>query len=357
MTYKKLFSLTFFAVVLVGAAYFSSTKRSVKTPTQVGKLVLPSFDLSEVARVEISMLDGKKFVLASSDKGWVIPSLFGYPADIVKIREHLLKLKDLKVGHVTGGKPLAAPTLVDLQNAAGKSLTTLRLGEKHIRQPTGEMAQFGGGSFPDGRYVSSAGSDKVFLVKESLEAFDGDPKNWVDTQIATVPSSDIIAIQMALVESKVNLQKKDGAWTIDGLNAKEEVDISKIYSVESALGELNMVTVIDPALSVEQLGITTGAVFTVSLKNGESYTAKIGNTVKPSADRAVKISASFMPVGTNKTEHAEIAKKIAAFNTKVGQWTYVITASSADVMTKTRADLVKPKEEPKKEEAAKEEQK
>ena len=351
MTNKKLISLTVVAAALAGLAYFSTTHKKVKTPPLVGKPVLSGFELSEVSKIEAGLAGGKKLVLASSDSGWVIPSLFGYPADIAKIRENLLKLKDLKIGHVAAGKKLAAPILVDLQNAAGKSLATLRLGDKHMRQPSGEMEQYGGGGgFPDGRYVSAAGADTVFLVKETLDAFDGDPKSWTDAQIASVPSADITAIELSGKGTTTKLAKKDGAWTLEGLTPKEEFDTSKSYSIESALSYLNFNTVADPALTDSQLGLATASVYKVTLKNGEAYTAKIGAVATNSTDRYFKISAAFSPVGTNTTENAALAKKVETFNAKAGKWTYVIPAYNAENMTKTRTDLVKAKEEPKKEE-------
>ena len=348
MTTNKLISLTAVAVVLAGLAYYSNSSRKVKTPTQSGKPVLAGFDLSEVSKLEAGLSGGKKLVLEGSDTGWVIKSLFGYPADIVKIRENLLALKDLKIGHVATGKKLGSATLVDLQNAAGKSLATLRLGGKHMRQPAGEMEQFGGGGgFPDGRYVSAAGADTVFLVKETLDAFDGDPKSWADTQIVSLPAADLTAIELAGKGQTSKLTKKDGAWALDGLTAKEEFDTSKSYGVESALSSLNFNTVADPALTDDQLGIATGAVYTVTLKSGERYIAKVGNAMEAGTDRAFKISGTFTPAGTNATENAALTKKIEAFNAKIGKWTYVIPSYNAENMTKTRADLVKPKEEKK----------
>jgi hypothetical protein len=353
MTNKKLVTLTAAAAVLAGLAYLSSSSKKVKAPSLVGKSVLKAFDLSEVARIEAGAKDGQKLVLESTDSGWVIRSLHGYPADIAKIRENLLKLKDLKAGHVASGKKLENPALVDLQDASGKPLATLRLGDKHMRQPSGEMAQFGGGGYPDGRYVAGEGSDTVVLVKDTLDAFDGDPKSWTDTQLASVPSSDVTAIELTRDGKTAKLAKKDGAWTLDGLGEKEEFDTSKSYSLESALSYLNFNTVVDPALTEEQLGMTTGAVFTVSLKNGESYTAKLGNAAPDTTDRYFKISAAFSPAGTNETENAAVQKKVDEFNAKSGKWTYTVSSYSAENMTKTRADLVKAKEEPKKEEEAK----
>jgi len=346
MTNKKLIILTAVAAVLVALAYLSSSSRKMKAPSIVGKPVVKKFDISAVARIEAGPA-AKKLVLASTDAGWVIESLYGYPADITKIRENLLKLVDLKAGHVASGKKLDDPILVDLQNAEGKSLATLRLGDKHMRQPTGEMAQFGGGGYPDGRYVAADGSDTVVLVKDSLDAFDGDVKSWTDTRIASVPSADVTAAEMTRDGKTVKLAKKDGTWTLEGLGDKEELDTSKTYSVESALSYLNFNAVVDPALTDEQLGLTTGAVFTVALKNGERYTAKIGGVAEGGTDRYIRLNAAFTPVGTNETENAALTKKVDDFNAKSGKWAYAISSYNAENMTKSRADFVKPKEEPK----------
>ncbi len=350
MTSKKLVSLAVTAVVLGGLAYLSSSGKKVKPQPLAGKPVLGALDLSDVQKLEIGADGGKKLVLESTDSGWVIKSLFGYPADISKIRENLLKLKDLKIGHVATGKKLNAPALVDLQSASGKSLATLRLGEKHMRKPSGEMEQMGGDGFPDGRYVSAAGNDAVYLVKETLEAFDGDPKSWTETQIASVPAADLTAVELASGGQTLTLHKRDGSWTLEGLDAKEELDTSKTYSVEGALNYLSFTSVVDPALTDEQLGMTTGAVFKASLRSGEVYTAKVGAAAPGGSDRYFKVSAAFTPTGTNATENAELAKKTEAFNAKAGKWTYTIPSYNAENLSKRRADLVKAKEEPKKEE-------
>ncbi len=352
MNQKKLIGLTVAAVVLVGVAYLSNSSRKVKAPSLVGQPVVKKFELSDVAKIEIGSEGKAKLTLTGSDNGWVISSLFNYPADIVKIREHLMTLQDLKAGHVASDKKLETPLLVDLQNSAGKSLGALLLGEKHQRQPSGEMAQYGGGGYPNGRYVVGEDNDTVVLVKETLDAFDGDPKSWCDTRIASVQASDIESVELSRDSAILKLHKSDGVWTMDGLGEKEEFDTSKGYGVESALSYLNFNNVVDPAMTEEQLGIVTGAVYKAVLKTGESYTAKLGNTLADSTDRYFKISADFAPKGTNEVENSALERKVAEFNANVGKWTYVISSYSADNMSKGRADLVKAKEEPKQEEDA-----
>lgn len=344
MTAKKVTTLVVVAAVLGGLAYWSSNRGRIKTPSLAGKPVLKSIDLSQVGRIEVTTNGKKNLILKGTDAGWTMESLFNYPADITKIRANLLSLTDLKIGQVERSKKMDNAILVDLQSAEGKSLAILRLGEKRMREATGQMAMYGGGAFPDGRYVATEG-ETVYLVKETLDAFDGDPKSWADTQISSVPGSDVTTAEFKVSGETLKLERKDGSWTLAGLGAKEEMDTSKLYSVDSALNALHFSSVADPKVTDEQAGFTTGVVYTATLKAGEVYTAKVGNTV--GADRYFKVSAMFTPTGTNATENAAIKTKIDQFNANAGKWTYLIPSSSADNFTKRRADVVKAKEEPK----------
>ena len=120
MTTKNLVILGVVAVVLGGAAYFCNSGRKMKAPTVNGKPVLQAFDVSEVAKVDIG--GTKKLTLVASDAGWTIETLYGYPADVTKIRENLLKLKDLTVGQTAKGQKIDPGTPVELKDAKGKTI-------------------------------------------------------------------------------------------------------------------------------------------------------------------------------------------------------------------------------------------
>ena len=342
MTNKNLVMLAAAAAVLGGAAYFCNSGRKIKSSNLNGKPVLPAFDVSEVAKVDV----GGKVILAASDSGWTLESLYGYPADVTKIRENLLKLKDLTVGQTARGRKIEGGTKVDLKDAKGAVLASVTLGEQHKSKPRGQAAQFGGGGYPDGRYVKFG--DGVVLVKDALDAFDGDPKKWCESRICSVSSSDVKDVSYTKDGKTVKLSRKDSTWTLEGLGEKEELDSSKTYSLDSALSYLDFNGVADPKKPEAEFGFATGSVYTVSLKNGQSYTAKIGNA--SGSDRYFKVSAAFAPVGTNATENATLEKAVKDFNAKTGKWTYMISSYSADSMSKSRSDLVKAKEEPKKDE-------
>ncbi len=347
MTTKTIVILSCAAAVLGTAAWCLNSGKKMRAPSLVGEKVLPAFDMAEVSKIEIG--GAKKVSLEAGEKGWVVKSLYGYPADVTKIREQLLKLTELKVGQVANGKKLENPVLIDIQDAKGKALASLPMGPAHTAKPRGQVAMFGGGGYPDGRYVGYKG--KTVLVKEALEAFDGDVKKWLDTRIASVSASDVTAVKFTQGKEELQLTRKDGKWELAGLGAKEELDASKTYSLDGALSYLDFSDVANPKSTDAELGFTTGAVYTATLKNGAVYTAKVGG--KHGADRWVRLSAAFTPKGTNATENAAVEKTVKEFNDKVGKWTYAVSSYSADAMTKRRADLVKAKEPPKKAEAEK----
>ena len=316
MNNKSLIILAAVAVVLGGAAYFLNSGSKGSSPRLNGKTVVPGLDASEVAKIEI----GTKLALAAGDKGWTVATLNGYPADREKIVENLLKIRELKVGQVIRGKKLETTTPVVLKDAAGKELAKLELGPKHEKWGHGRYAKFEG---------------ETVLVSDALDAFEGDAKQWCNTRIASIPSSDVTAVSYKRGNELVELTKgTNSTWVLKGLTAKEELDTSKTYSLDSALSYLDFNSVADPKLTEAELGFATGAVYTVTYKDGSNTVkrvATVGNTVKGGSDRYFKMDN--------------------------GSWVFTISSYSAENMMKTRKDLVKAKPEPKKDEPKKEEPK
>ena len=347
MTTKNLVILAGAAALLGAGAWLTSSGSRVRAPALNGKRVTADFNVADVACVEIA----GKLKISAGEKGWSLDTKYSYPASVDKIRENVLKLHDLKVGQVARGRKMGESVKVEIKDAAGKALAAVELGDKRFAKPRGQMAMFAGGGYPDARYLKFEG--ECVLVKDPLTAFDGDFGQWVDTRICEVPSADVIGVSFTTGGKTLNLTKKDSAWTLAGLDTKEELDTSKTYSLDSALSYLNFTDVADPKLSEAELGFATGSVYTVSLKNGRVYKAEIGNIAKGGGDRYFRVSSSFKSVGTNAVENAAIEKDVADFNAGVSKWTYLIASYSAEQMIKSRKDIVKAKEEPKKDESAK----
>ena len=222
MTTKNLITLAAVAVVLGGAAYFLNGGAKSSAPKLNGKAVLPDLDASAVAKIEV----GDKLVLAAGEKGWTVETYHGYPASREKIAENLLKLGDLKVGQVVRGKQLEATTPVVLRDAAGKELAKLELGPKHEKWGHGRYAKFGG---------------EAVLVSDSLDAFEGDAKQWIETKIVDEP------------------------W-------------------------ISFNEIADAKLTDADFGFKTGVVARVTVGSDTNRTITIGNVVKGGSDRYMKIA-------------------------------------------------------------------
>lgn len=236
MKTKNLVLLAGTALVLGVAAVFTGRSGRIASGSSLnGTKVLPKLSVADVARIEIG--GSKKLTLSAGEKGWTIDAWFGYPADVTKIRENLLKLADLKVGQIAKGTVSKAETPVELKGADGKSLGTLKLGDQHFSKPRGQMAMFGGGGYPDGRYLTF--DNQVVLVNDALDAFDGDPAKWCDQQLCETPY-------------------------------------------------IRFNTVVDPKLE-GACGFATGVVCKVTYKGNTNAVGKVGGTVKNGTDRYFRI--------------------------------------------------------------------
>jgi hypothetical protein len=68
-------------------------------------------------------------------------------------------------------------TLVEFKDKSGKTIKTLTLGAQHKREAGGD-SPFGGGSWPDGRYVMvGTNLQTVALVQEPFSNVEGKPRN------------------------------------------------------------------------------------------------------------------------------------------------------------------------------------
>lgn len=335
---SKLVTLLVVAAALLGLAVWSSHRRQSAPPSAIGKPVLRGLDIQAIGRVEISRT-GSSITLKRTEDGWVVTNLFNYPVDLGKLQSNLLTLQGLKIGDTAPASALSTNvTLVDLQADSGRPLATLRLGDAYTR---------GGGNqgwrAPGGRYVSAAGDSHVYLVKETLDDFLGDAKTWIDTQLANVPSADIRSIEMASPTGQiVRLTREGGSLRLQGIATNEEFDASKSYGIEGALSYLTLADLANPRLGDAATGLVTPSTYRATLNNGDVYIARIGGTATNSTDRYVRLSVEFAAAGTNATLKAEQARRRAELEPKF-RWTYLISGTSAENMTRSRADLVKPK--------------
>ena len=336
MKFRNIVILAIVAAALVAAAKFTSGNRRARTPDIAGTPVLPGLDLAGVAAVEISE-SGSALRIEQSGDAWTVTNAFGYPADFARLRQAMIELADLKVGHVQHGMEIdpASSIKVSLFGADGAELASLLLGGTRDsgRQQETPYGMMGGGA--DGRYVAPAGSSQTFLVKENLDGFVADPRAWLDSELLSLQSSDVARIELvAPGGAKTSFDRSSGRLAMEGLAEGEEFDSSKSYGLESALAYLRLAGIADPALDDAATGLADGAasVFAATTKDGTTYTARIG-AASPDGDRYARFA---IDCGTNSVP-AEVAAKQSLF----AKYTYLIPSYNAQNMTRVRADFIK----------------
>jgi hypothetical protein len=365
---KKTPLMLIVAVVMVLAAVFLSRRDQVaRTPaSEIGKPLLSGFE-ELLAGGSVHTMTLKKgaeqTTLELGDSGWRIKEQFGYPVDFAKLQRTLLGLAEVKVGQVMRGMRLSESdtTTIKWLGQDNKELASLNLGQTRKTEAPADQPWMRG---EGGRFVTRGADDTVYLVSDSLSDFSADPKNWLDTQILSLPSADIAKIQVAHADGETyTLSKVDGDLTLDNVGEDEEFDTTKRYTIGGALSYLRFAELADPSLDEDTTGIATGAVFRATDNHGKVYEARLGGSPEGKTERYVKVSVTVPPAEPEEAvegeaesiksarearakEREELAKAAQEQNTKLSPWLFLISNSNAETLSTRRATLVKPKEEP-----------
>jgi hypothetical protein len=257
-----------------------------------GKL-LPNLPVNE-SLAQIVITEGTNtLTLAKQDDKWRVVERGGYPANYTEISGTVLKLRDLKpvqteqVGASQLGRLQLLPpgagsntaTRVEFRDANGKAITSLLLGKTQMREDA-QMSQFGGGSFPAGRWVMVEGAkDQVALVSDPLTSFKAAPGDWLSKDFLKVEKLKSIAVTFpeATNSWSVSRTNETGSdWTLADAKEGETLDTSKTSGFGWALSSPSFndvdTNLNDPALAAGKatvIKLTTFDQFTYVLKVGE----------------------------------------------------------------------------------------
>src|SRR5439155_26201279 len=111
--------------------------------------------------------------LQRQEDGWVVAERRGFPADLAKVRDFVLKLIELKVGQ---SEPIgekdrarlnldASGTQVELGGADGKALAKLAVGRKYFKREVENPDE----APADGRFVSLPNEEgTVYIIADPL---------------------------------------------------------------------------------------------------------------------------------------------------------------------------------------------
>ncbi len=369
MKSKQLVLLFLAAVVLGGGGMLVLRSRQDdyrKSATEMGAKVLGNVDISAIAGIRFKQGTNAVSVVRNGD-AWTVRERGDFPANFGDVSEFVRKVADLKVVQPqrVGASRLALleltpdkGTLVELLGADGKVLKSLLLGSKHLKSGGAAESQFGGGAFPDGRYVM-VGSDlsTVAVVAEPLANANPKPEDWIAKEYVKVEPPVSIEVMHLEATNSFTLSRTNelGDWVLVGAKPGEDLDKNKVSQFGSLLSSPAIDDVkLNPDLKA--LGLDTPVQATIRTASGFTYKFRIGKGEgEESVPVQVSIDAEFQkervagkdekPEDKAKldkdfkehlTKQAEKLKSEQAF----AKWTVVMKKWSLDSLLKKRSELM-----------------
>jgi hypothetical protein len=379
MNRKQLILILLALVILGGAGLVMMNHKDTSWSERQGKMgekLFPNFPVNDIATVQIK--GASDLHLEIKDGTWRVRERQDYPANFSTIHDLLVKLLDLKItqsepigASQLGRMQLEAPgkgtnsgTQVDFLDKQGKALQSVLLGKNHV-QESSRPSPFGGGEFPDGRYVMLPGdATDLLLVSDPLESFSPNADSWLDRdffKIEKLASVSLVSTN-ATNSWKLTRESESAPWILADTRAGEILDSNKVSSLAGSVSYASFVDVASnssPAIT----GLDKSLVLTLTTFDHFTYNIKVGAktpennyyfTVATTADIPSKREAG-------KDEKPDDAKKLdKEFQDKTKElqdkltkekgfspWVYIVSSSLVDPLIRDRAQLMVEKKEEK----------
>lgn len=335
-----------------GALYYQSLQR--ERPSGIGALgkpLLQGLKVADVASVAIREPHGA-ITLERKDSGWTIAERAGFPADVERVRELLLKAIELKVGQA---EPLGAAdrkrlqlddaaTRVEFRGADGKPLSTLLVGRKYFKSEPENAEK----AAADGRFVMLPGEEKtVYIVSDPLAQASTKSSEWVArTGFAAEKAKTVEMSRPAGDGWKLERASEDEAWKLAGAKANEKVELSRANAAAYALGNLDIVDVAAKDAKAEETGLGSPTVLTAATFDGLTYTLNVGALKGDNFYATAAVAGEPKPQGKDAEERAKkLAERLPRERALAGH-TLLVAKSRIEDALKPRAELLA-REDPK----------
>jgi hypothetical protein len=373
---RKQFIILLVLVVFVGAAGLLIRQHNSRSwqsgGTAIGQKLLPNLAVNDIAQIVIQS-GTNELNLARRDNFWRVRERGDYPANFSQISELLLKLADLKVAQredlgpsqlgrfelLSPGTGTNAGTRLEFKDQSGKTLDSMLLGKKHLKQPAansrqGAMGGMGDEGWPDGRYVmTGTGAKTVAVISDPLDQVQSQPQSWLDPEFFSLEKPRRIAVQFAEATNSWQLTRasETNDWQLADAKPGEKLDETKITTVTSPFSSARFSDV----APLDSGKTTNGPVLTVETFDGFTYVVRIGQKQEENYPVSFSLTANLpaervagadekaadktrldQEFKARQTQLAEKRTRESAFT----HWIYSLPADAVDPVIKTRGDLL-----------------
>jgi hypothetical protein len=268
--------------VMGGGALLYYQQERARRPDNVavlGRPLLQDLRIAEVAAIRI-VEPKRRLTVERRDEGWTIAERDGFPADLAKVREFVLKLAALKVGQSDpiGEKDRArlnlddSGTRVELAAQDGTALASLVVGKKYWKREPESPAK----TPADGRFVGlPAQPREAYLVSDPLAQATTSTADWIDRSAFKVEKVKSLEVRYPDGGGyRIERAGDNADWRIDGARPGEKVDTGRANAASYSLSLLELADVAPK--DAADTGLDKPTIIHAITLAGRSYTIRVG---------------------------------------------------------------------------------
>jgi hypothetical protein len=343
-------------IALGGGALLVREQQSSPASSGAGTLGQPLLKDLQAAQVSAIVIREPKgaITIAKKDERWTVAERGGFPADLGKVRDFVVKAIGLKVGQMepVGEKDRArllldaGGTAVEFLGADGKPLARLTAGRKYFKtEPENPDKAIG-----DGRYVALPGDEKhVVVVADPLTQASIRSADWISRSGIAAEKVKTLEVRAADGASwRIERSGDNADWKLAGARSDEKLDASKANSASYSLSLIELADVAPADARPEETGLDKPTVVTATTLDGLSYTLKIGKLSGDNYYAAVAVVGDPKPEGKDAEERLKKINERLPREKALAGFTLLIPKSKLEDVVRKRTELLAQKEAKKK---------
>ena len=368
---RKQFLILLAVVLVLGGASFALFWQDLAayrtSGSKIGAKLMPELKVADVAQIQLR--DAKNTAtLLRKENYWVVQERENYPADFKAISDLIIKLSDLKVVQadsvgesllprvelVVPGKGDGAGTLLELKDAAGKTLAAVVLGKKVLKKDPGNPLPSAQDGVPAGRYIRVlGGNEQVVVVSDPLANAEALPGRWLDKDFAKIERVKTLTVA-GDTGWRITRDEEWGQWKFAGGGG--DLNASAAVGAVNALGQL---TFNDVAIGAKPDEMARATTVTADTFENLTYTLRIAKRGE-GPDYLMSVSVAGEPPRVREADKGEKAedkerrdKDFAESRKRLelrlardkarSAWTYVVEAKQVEPLLTPRSDMLAPR--------------
>ena len=269
-------------VVLGGAALLYYQEERARRPANVetlGQTLLKDLKAADIVAIRIAE-PGSTLTLQRKESGWTLAEREGFPADLGKVHEFVVKAIGLKIGQ---SEPIgekdrarleldASGTQVEFLASDAKSIGKLAVGKKYFRKEVDNPDQ----APADGRFVALPDDPKMaYLVSDPLAQATTRSADWIDRSSFKVEKVKTLELRYPGGGGwRVERSGDNADWKLEGARPGAKLDIPKVNAASYSLSLLELADVAPKG--APDTGLDKPTLINATTLEGVSYEIKVG---------------------------------------------------------------------------------